>query len=504
MAAPFYLEGSSRRSRTMSNPPPSSFPFLAYPGNPDPGTRIPGQPRRLSFESGTPFSYDDHYVQELLPPPNAPFMSGSPATTSSDTLPRSPSSASLYKGSAAAAAAIPRSSSTHSFRPAFLAPSSRPTSSFWTPPLSTAIGLPGHVSSKLPLPSTRLAAPLTAADKPWLERRQPFTYRSYFSTLTFVLLGACGAAALCFFGYSSVPILDESKLCVVMDEAFTGSSLDDSIWNREVQLGGFGNGEFQMTTNDADNLYIQNQQLYIQPTLTSDKVANILDGATYTLPDCTLADTNKTACTATSNAVLGTVINPVMSARINTQGKKNIKYGKVEVRAKLPRGDWLWPAIWMLPEDTSKYGAWPMSGEIDIVEARGNGPSYPAQGSNYVRSSLNFGPLPSLYRSLLGWHSTKQTSYDKGFHTYTLEWTDRFIRMYVDKRTTAMLEVDHLNIKGNSKSGSFWSRGKFPLTAQNGSSQVVVENIWEKAGGGYNAPFDQCMFQSPLLDGSGS
>lgn len=43
----------------------------------------------------------------------------------------------------------------------------------------------------------------------------------------------------------------------------------------------------------------------------------------------------------------------------------SIAYGKIEVRAKIPRGDWLWPAIWMLPKD-NKYGAWPMSGEIDV------------------------------------------------------------------------------------------------------------------------------------------
>lgn len=124
------------------------------------------------------------------------------------------------------------------------------------------------------------------------------------------------------------------------------------------------------------------------------------------------------ACTAISSEQVGTVINPVMSGRINTRGKKSIQYGKVEVRAKLPQGDWLWPAIWMLPEgnDTSSpqgtgaYGPWPVSGEIDvgrvsclvftltaaqIIEARGNLPSYPAQGSNYVRSTLNYGPFPA-------------------------------------------------------------------------------------------------------------
>jgi beta-glucanase (GH16 family) len=65
-----------------------------------------------------------------------------------------------------------------------------------------------------------------------------------------------------------------------------------------------------------------------------------------------------------------------MSARISTKNHYSITYGRVEVRAKLPRGDWLWPAIWMLPNS----GTWPMSGEIDIMEARGNGPEYAAQG----------------------------------------------------------------------------------------------------------------------------
>lgn len=54
-----------------------------------------------------------------------------------------------------------------------------------------------------------------------------------------------------------------------------------------------------------------------------------------------------------------------MSARISTKNSVTMAFGKVEVRAKLPRGDWLWPAIWMLPKD-SVYGDWPLSGEIDV------------------------------------------------------------------------------------------------------------------------------------------
>lgn len=56
--------------------------------------------------------------------------------------------------------------------------------------------------------------------------------------------------------------------------------------------------------------------------------------------------TSNSKCAVHSNATLGTMINPVQSARLTTSGKKTIKYGRVEVIAKLPKGDWLWPAIW--------------------------------------------------------------------------------------------------------------------------------------------------------------
>jgi len=64
-------------------------------------------------------------------------------------------------------------------------------------------------------------------------------------------------------------------------------------------------------------------------------------------------------------------INPVMSGKLTTVNSHSMQYGRVEVRAKLPKGDWLWPAIWMLPRH-NEYGEWPASGEIDIMESRGN------------------------------------------------------------------------------------------------------------------------------------
>jgi len=120
-----------------------------------------------------------------------------------------------------------------------------------------------------------------------------------------------------------------------------------------------------MTTASNDNLFTRNSQLYIKPTLTSDTIGKdkIFDGANFTLTGCT--STNSSACSVSSSERLGTVINPVQSARLTTKSSYSIAFGKVEVRAKLPRGDWLWPAIWMLPEN-NKYGAWPASGEIDV------------------------------------------------------------------------------------------------------------------------------------------
>jgi hypothetical protein len=123
-----------------------------------------------------------------------------------------------------------------------------------------------------------------------------------------------------------------------------------------------------------------------------------------------------------------------------------------------------------------------------IMEARGNGLSYTAQGSNFVRSSLNYGPMDALTRTLFGWVSQKRTSYADGFHTYTLEWDDQFMRFYTDSRINDMLTVQYKNSKS-----SFWNRAGFPSTAQNGSSEVVVTNPYADSGDN-SAPFDQPFY----------
>jgi len=118
-------------------------------------------------------------------------------------------------------------------------------------------------------------------------------------------------------------------------------------------------GEFEMTTSSRNNSFISNGQLYIVPTLTSDNIGNdaVFDGTVYNITDCTFnvtrpdsgyimkagqrvfdIDSYTKSCSAVSNRTAGTVINPVQSARLTTLKSASIRYGRVEIRAKMPNG----------------------------------------------------------------------------------------------------------------------------------------------------------------------
>ncbi|KAJ7103738.1 glycoside hydrolase family 16 protein [Mycena epipterygia] len=294
-----------------------------------------------------------------------------------------------------------------------------------------------------------------------------------------MIIGVGGAALLCFFGVTSVNVFKDSELCPVLSDDFNSFDLTNT-WTREVQLGGFGNAEFQIASSFDNVSYTSGGELYIFPQLTSDWLGtSTVESGTVTLDPCTESETNKTACTASGGP--NSVINPVLSARISTKDHFSMTYGRVEVRAKLPRGDWLWPAIWMLPVN----GTWPESGEIDIMEARGNGPTYAAQGSNFVRSTIQYGPLASVVKLLFGWYGLKRTSFDKGFHTYGMEWDEQWMRFYVDTRVHTVLDITTKTSKE-----SFWNRANFPATAQNGSSEQVITNPYTNI----NSPFDKPFY----------
>ncbi|KFY30524.1 hypothetical protein V494_08122, partial [Pseudogymnoascus sp. VKM F-4513 (FW-928)] len=187
------------------------------------------------------------------------------------------------------------------------------------------------------------------------------------------------AGYICFAATQSVPKHD---YCLILDEDF--KTLDPNVWNHEVQIDGYGTGSFDWTTTDPKNSFVDAEGLHIVPTLTnqSTPITNeqISHGFTVNLTaDGSCTSTSPFNCVIHSNNTLGYTIPPVRSARLNTKGKKTIRYGKVEITAKMPEGDWLWPALWLVPQDDA-YGVWPRSGEIDIAEVRGNAPGYPLGG----------------------------------------------------------------------------------------------------------------------------
>jgi beta-glucanase (GH16 family) len=110
------------------------------------------------------------------------------------------------------------------------------------------------------------------------------------------------------------------------------------------------------------------------------------------------------------------------SARLLTKGKFSFKYGKIEIRAKLPAGGGTWPAIWMLGDNLSTAG-WPACGEIDIMEHTGN-------LLNKIYSTLHYGP--SVAGHLQSGGNKVISNATTEFHVYKAEWTPGTIKFFVD------------------------------------------------------------------------
>ena len=246
----------------------------------------------------------------------------------------------------------------------------------------------GGQLNRKPFQSTRLKGEIY---KPWLEKRDPAQRWARWITLASIIIGFAVAGVICYDGYASVPSL--GKTCLVLHDDFSSGTINTDYWTREVRLDGYGHGEFEWTTASDNNSFVQDNTLYLVPTLTSDHIGadNVYSGYTLNLTaDGTCTSTNVSQCVAVSNSSRLTVINPVMSARLTTRNSVSLKYGKVEVRARFPTGDWLWPSITLMPLNDT-YGAWPRSGQIDILTGRGNNASYENRGVDYAQSDLHWG-----------------------------------------------------------------------------------------------------------------
>ncbi len=172
---------------------------------------------------------------------------------------------------------------------------------------------------------------------------------------------------------------------LVWEENFDGNVLNENNWNFELgdgchNLCGWGNDEAQHYTKS--NHSVKNGLL----TITAKK-----DNSGYT------------------------------STRITTKEKFEFKYGSVEIRAQLPVGKGLWPALWMLGSNISDVG-WPKCGEIDILEYVGRDP-------DHVFFSLH---TQDSYGNTINTKRNKIESIEDGFHIYSIDWTEDKISFFVD------------------------------------------------------------------------
>jgi len=166
------------------------------------------------------------------------------------------------------------------------------------------------------------------------------------------------------------------------DEFNTAGAPDATKWSYDLGSGGWGNSESQNYTNSASNSIVAGGSL---------KITAIKEGSGYT------------------------------SARLKTQGIYDFKYGKVEVRAKMPTGGGTWPAIWMLGSDIIT-NTWPACGEIDIMEHKGNEP-------NVIHGTLHY-PDHSGGNAITKTTTISNASTD--FHVYKVIWSEASIKFYVD------------------------------------------------------------------------
>jgi beta-glucanase (GH16 family) len=179
---------------------------------------------------------------------------------------------------------------------------------------------------------------------------------------------------------------------LVWADEFNGASLDLSKWEFEVNAGGGGNNELQYYV--TNNVRVHDGVLVIEARKEH-----------YTGPGGSRDYT---------------------SSRIRTRHKGDWLYGRIEVRAKLPIGKGMWPAIWMMPTD-NRYGGWPHSGEIDIMELIGHRP-------NEVHGTLHYS-RPDGRHTFTGTNFALATgTFADEFHVFRLDWEPRAMRWYVDDR----------------------------------------------------------------------
>ncbi len=230
----------------------------------------------------------------------------------------------------------------------------------------------------------------------------------------YILTAAVGGLSLSILGCN---LEQNNDWSLVWSDEFDGAEINTEKWSHEVNCWGGGNAEQQCYVEDTENSFIEDGKLVIR----------VIKGDT-TGPD-SIEGSDGYGETLTTL--------PYSSARLRTLNKGDWKYGRFEIRAKLPAGQGTWPAIWMLPTDYV-YGGWAASGEIDIMEAVNLNTTYQDDGAtkieNRVHGTLHYGKAwpNNVYSGDAYDFGDETISPVDDFHTYAIEWEQDEIRWYVD------------------------------------------------------------------------
>jgi beta-glucanase (GH16 family) len=170
----------------------------------------------------------------------------------------------------------------------------------------------------------------------------------------------------------------------VWSDEFNGTALNTDWWTYEIGAGGWGNNEWQTYTNSTANASVSDGRLKI--------IATTSNGNYY-------------------------------SARLVTKAKKEFTYGRIDIRAKMPYGKGIWPALWMLGGNISQV-SWPKCGEIDIMEYLGHDENIVYGTVHYDEGGHKYKGSSNLLSGSLG--------YNDQFHVFTIIWQESSITWYVD------------------------------------------------------------------------
>jgi len=206
-------------------------------------------------------------------------------------------------------------------------------------------------------------------------------FKSLFIAVPLLVITSCAT--------DDTQIVTNFNEITMQDEFDTDDFIDSSIWGFNIGTGtnGWGNNELQYYTDRTENVSVQNGMLLITARKES------YQGSGYT------------------------------SARLLTQNRFDQTYGRFEARIKVPYGQGMWPAFWLLGADVDEVG-WPQCGEIDIMENRGNEPT--------LVSGTVHGPGYSGGASISKSYILTNDRYDTGFHIFGIEWGPEYINYYID------------------------------------------------------------------------